>query len=102
MAMADKGATWSQGLGGPQRCPIARGTPELIPLNAISHFEMAELIQVSSLEVITIFAVFDHPDVREVLSWGISYYETKSLTVFQGFFFFKGGTWLQNPALTIA
>ena len=41
-------AKWPQG---PQR-----GTPVLVPLNAI---EKAELVNESSLEVIIIFAVFD-------------------------------------------
>ena len=63
---------------GPQRCRIAWGTPEIVPLNVISEFEKADLVNVSSLEVITIFAVYDHPDVREELSLCISDYETNT------------------------
>ena len=61
-----------------------RGTPEHVPLSAISHFEQADLSNVLSLEVITIIGVFDHPDIKQVLSLCISYYETKSLTVPSG------------------
>ena len=79
------GKVITEAQGGARRCRIARGTPELDPLNGINHFEKADLVIVSFLEVITIFAVFDHPDVCSVCVF-LTMKPSHSLIVLKGWY----------------